>query len=178
MENYFLAYNYFETPNDFGNEGIFIALAGIVALLYTIFLVKRKRTYGIIFLSIFCLFSISWNVIVHFDHYNSYNEIEEFYKEGKVKIIEGTVSNYSPMNFEGDDSSETFMIDSVSFLYSDYMPTDGYNNACVKGGVICKNGQVIKIEYIQTFALIVGTPTSIAVSNATGNQIIKLYLKK
>jgi len=178
MEKYFLVYNFFETPNDFGTKAMLIAFIGIAALLYAIFRVQRQKKISIISLSIFCLFSISWNVILQFGDYNSYNKIEEFYKQGKVKTVEGFVSDYSPMNIGDHDSNETFMVDSVAFSYSDYMPIDGYNNTCVKGGVICENGQVIKIEYIQKYCLIVGVPTSVYVANITGNQIIKLHLKK
>ena len=178
MEKYFLVYNFFETPNDFATKAMLIAFVGIAALLYVIFRVQRQKKISIIFLSIFCLFSISWNVILQFGDYNSYSKMEKFYKQGKVKTVEGFVSNYSPMNIEDHDSNETFMIDSVAFSYSDYIAIDGYNNTCVNGGLICGNGQVIKIEYIQTYCLIVGVTTSAYVSNITGNQIVKIHLKK
>ena len=83
----------------------------------------------------------------------SCNDYEEYpcLKDGwsNEKVVEGEISQYSPMDEGGHGSRETFMVDSISFSYSDYNSTgEGfYHNSCVKGGVICENGQKVRITY-------------------------------
>ena len=64
-----------------------------------------------------------------------------------IKIIEGVTSAYIPMDKGGHGSNEIFMVDSVIFTYSDYLLTGFYNNSCVKGGLICGDGQNVRITY-------------------------------
>lgn len=166
MDNYTLVYDYFKTPNDFGNEGFLIMLAGIIALIYIVTKYKDRkgRKPLIIFLSLYCIASLIWNITIQVVHYNSFNEIKEIYKAGDSKTVEGKVANYSPMDIEGHGSMESFSVNGVTFSYSDYFAIDGYNNSCVKGGVICENGQEVKIQYVSTVPYI--------------NAIIKIELKK
>mgnify|MGYP003682266465 CR=1 FL=1 len=72
----------------------------------------------------------------------------------EVKIVEGEISLYSPMDEDGHGSREWYFVDSVFFSYSDYnsygqfsFGNSFYNNSCVKGGVICENGQKVRIHY-------------------------------
>lgn len=67
----------------------------------------------------------------------------------EIKIVEGEVKHYSPMDPSGHGSRESFFVDSVYFSYSDYMLSreNFYNNSCAKGGVICQNGQNVRISY-------------------------------
>ncbi|MFO7869315.1 MAG: hypothetical protein R6U95_08475 [Bacteroidales bacterium] len=177
MEEYSLVYNFFETGNTFGNGSYVFTIVGIIGLLYSIFKGKEKRVLKIVFFSIFSVFSIFWNVTVHGGHYSSYNKLEELYQNKQFKTVEGVVSNYTPMKIEGHGSRESFSVDSVHFSYSDYLAIDGYNNSCIKGGAICKNGQHVKIEYYQNFNLSLEESINSTVSNLVGNQILKLYIK-
>jgi len=65
----------------------------------------------------------------------------------KEKVIEGVVWGYKPMDKAGHGSMEVFFVDSIPFAYSDYKITGFYNNSCVKGGLICENGQKVRIIY-------------------------------
>ena len=184
MEEYNLVYNFFETGNAFGRSGFLIATVGIIGLLYSIFKAKEKRIYKIIFFSVYSLFSILWNVSLHSGHYNSYNKIEKLYKNREFKTVVGVVSNYHLLRNERGGLKETFSVDSVNFSYADYLVIDGYSIPCVKGfpciegGLICKNGQQVKIEYYETLNLFLGEPINETASNIFGNVILKLSFKK
>lgn len=176
MENYNLVYNYFETPNDFGDGSMLMLLGILIFLIYSI--VKKQGTYKIVFLSFSFLFMSIWNIMVHGGQYENYKTIENLYSKHMYKTIEGVVSNYSPMKIEGHGSRETFFVDSIFFSYSDYIGMEGYNNSCVKGGMICNEGQKVKIEFINKMTFLTGQESNKYIGNVLGNQIIKLYLKK
>lgn len=176
MEDYKLVYDFFETGNTFGEGSFIITIVVIAGLIHSIFRAIEKRTFKIIFFTISTLFMIAWNVIVHYGQYSSYNKLETQYANKEYKVVEGVVTNYSPMKKEGHGSMEYFIVDSIHFTFSDYIGTDGYNNSCVKGGVICGNGQKVRIEYYQRFNALFDNPETISVNNLVGNQILKIYV--
>jgi len=72
----------------------------------------------------------------------------------ELKVVEGIVTGYNPMDESGHGSTESYFVDSIFFSYSDYVSYGRYafsnyfyNNSCVKGGVICENGQNVRIHY-------------------------------
>ena len=65
----------------------------------------------------------------------------------QVSVVEGYVENYHPQPREGHDT-ERFEINSVSFEYSNFVTTNGYNTPACYGGVITQNGQHLLIKYV------------------------------
>jgi len=184
MEEYNLVYNFFETGNTFGRSGFLIATIGIIGLFYSIFSTNKKRVYKIVFCSMFSLFMILWSMSVHNRNYKSFCRIEKLYKSGGFKTVEGVVSNYHLFRLERGGLKETFSVDSVNFSYRNDIAVNGYDIPCAKGfpcvegGLICKNGQQVKIEYYETLNLFLGEAINETSSNIFGNVILKLSLKK
>ena len=85
-----------------------------------------------------------------------YNNISAF-NSGKYKIVEGYVTDFVPMPFEGH-ANESFKVSGITFSYSDYTITSGFNNTCSHGGPIC-GGEYVRISYV-------------------GNTIIKLEIAR
>lgn len=56
-------------------------------------------------------------------------------REGRFEVVEGTVTNFSPMPYEGH-RDETFEVDGHRYAYSDYVLTQGFNNTASHGGPI------------------------------------------
>ena len=178
MEEYTLVYDFFETRDTFDTSGLMMPLVGGIGLLYAIFKAKQKRTFAIVFLSVYTLFSLSLFLFSSIRAHKAYSKIEDLYKNNEFKTVEGVVSNYSPMKIKGHGSREFFFVDNVYFSYSDYIEIDGYNNSCVKGGAICENGQYVKIAYYQGLNLSLEEPLESLPLNSLDNRILKLYIKK
>lgn len=51
------------------------------------------------------------------------------------------------MNKEGQGSNEIFLVDSLSFAYSYFIQTRFYNKSFIYGGLICRNGQKVRITF-------------------------------
>jgi hypothetical protein len=77
------------------------------------------------------------------------SEYHPCFKEpwSEIKVVEGEVTGYSPMDEAGHGSRESFLVNNIPFNYTDYMDDGFYNNSCVKGGLICSNGQYVRIKY-------------------------------
>lgn len=65
----------------------------------------------------------------------------------EAKIIKGTVYGYSPMDKDGHGSMESFFVGSECFSYSCFISTGFYNTPCFRGGIVCENGQKVKVTY-------------------------------
>ena len=89
-----------------------------------------------------------------------YSGISKKYKLSKTtpNIIEGEISNFVPMPYSGH-AYESFIVNGVSFYYSDYHITGCFNQTKSHGGAIRGNGQKIKVAY-------------------SGNCIMKLWVEK
>jgi hypothetical protein len=60
--------------------------------------------------------------------------------------VEGVVENFHPAPPEGHQN-ETFTVDAISFSYSDYVITGGYNQTRSHGGLI-DQGKLVRITYV------------------------------
>ena len=65
----------------------------------------------------------------------------------QVNVVEGYVENYHPQPLGGHDT-ERFEINGVSFEYSNFEITNGYNTPACYGGVITENGQHLLSKYV------------------------------
>jgi len=88
-----------------------------------------------------------------------YSGISKKYRLSRVKpnIIEGEIEKFVPMPY-GGHAYESFMVDGVSFSYSDYAITGCFNETKSHGSAIEGDGQRVKIAY-------------------TGNCIMRLWVK-
>jgi len=68
------------------------------------------------------------------------------YRKGQFSVVEGLVSNFRPMPYEGHQE-ECFSVQSQTFCYSDYAVTGGFNNATSHGGLI-REGLPVRVLYI------------------------------
>jgi hypothetical protein len=57
------------------------------------------------------------------------------FETGRYSVIEGVVTDFHPMPYEGHDD-ECFSVTSRRFCYSDYQATPGFHNAASHGGPI------------------------------------------
>jgi hypothetical protein len=67
-------------------------------------------------------------------------------RSGKCRVVEGVVQDFHPMPEEGHEM-ETFKVADVTFGYSDYVITSGFNNAASHGGPI-REGLPVRICYL------------------------------
>ena len=85
--------------------------------------------------------------LVAISQYIEYKQIVEQIKKGDIEIQQGKISEYKPIDLSNHGSLESFSINGVKFAYSDYHRISGYHHACVNGGLICEEGQEIRISY-------------------------------
>jgi len=72
----------------------------------------------------------------------------ESYVEGDYEIVEGLVSEFSPMSWGGGDSVESFYVDGVRFEYSEFGITGGYRRTQPYGGQI-RNDKYVVIWHVE-----------------------------
>ncbi|MES2063755.1 MAG: hypothetical protein V4456_17645 [Bacteroidota bacterium] len=79
----------------------------------------------------------------------SFVNAQDAYKNNKLLFVEGRVSDYSPMPYEGHQN-EYFKVKNVAFQFSDFEEgIGGYHNAASHGGVI-KPNLYVRIGYYPT----------------------------
>jgi len=96
---------------------------------------KVGLIFAMIFISILFFSSLYWG-------------ISKKYRLSQVEpqVVEGEINKFIPMPY-GGHAYESFVIDAVSFSYSDYAITGCFNETKSHGGAIEGNGQRVKIEY-------------------------------
>ena len=55
----------------------------------------------------------------------------------EYSIVEGIVTGFTPMPFEGHQR-EVFQVEGITFSYSDFEPTAGFNHSKSHGGPMMK----------------------------------------
>ncbi len=84
-----------------------------------------------------CLMGLSslWTFVMFGITFPEYIECQHALTSGHVQIVEGPVTNFVPMPFEGH-ADESFEVQGHRFSYSDYGITVGFNNTSSHGGPI------------------------------------------
>ena len=119
-------------------------MGGALLLIYIYYKgLKKYKIATIIITSAAILLSI----LVGISQYMGYKEIVAQIENGDVHIEEGKISNYKPIDTSNHASLESFELNGVKFAYSDYHRISGYHHACANGGIICKEGQEIRLSY-------------------------------
>ena len=124
------------------------AILGIIGLLLILF--AKKPFFKL--LSAVCLVICA---IAALRFAFGYMQIIHTYKQGNYKSIEGYVENFVPASSGGEDQEdmeqESFDIKGVHFSYGDrFIKKFGYHQPSTQGGFIKKDGQYMRIVYIET----------------------------
>lgn len=100
-----------------------------------------------LFSKIFLGFSIVTTFLGGGFSYLSHNETKKKSLRNTCSVVEGTVTNFSPMPY-GGNQLETFEVNQVKFGYSDYVITGGFNNTASHGGPI-RSSLHVRICYFE-----------------------------
>jgi hypothetical protein len=99
--------------------------------------------YKRFFRYVFVGFAILWTAISFFATYSTHLRHKALAKENRCRTVEGPVEHFMPMPYTGH-ATESFSVEGVSFRYSDYIVTDGFNNTASHGGPI-NSGSYVRI---------------------------------
>lgn len=91
-------------------------------------------------------FAVIWTGVTAFGIYREYREISVAMTEHKLDLIEGRVSDFTPMPYTGH-TMVRFCVRNVYFAYSDYVHTFGFHNTVSHGGPI-RDGLGVRIAYV------------------------------
>jgi hypothetical protein len=114
---------------------------------------QKKRTLLIIFSTAVVLLGSA-----AFGNLRSQISNTRAYREGRYQTVEGNVTNFVPMPYNGH-ALESFTVNGVKFSYTDWnFPKSGFKNTSSHGGPI-REGLPVRIGYI-------------------GNTIVKLEIQE
>ena len=91
-------------------------------------------------------FALAWTVFTFGLTYYEYWSLSSARDGGRAKVVEGVVSNFSPMPASGH-ADERFCVDRSCFEYSDFSVSPGFNNTSSHGGPI-REGLPVRITYV------------------------------
>ncbi|GGG67716.1 hypothetical protein [Edaphobacter dinghuensis] len=96
--------------------------------------------------AVFCLlFGLLWVSVVGFSTIHADSAAYNAYRDGEYQTVEGIVSDFHPMPYEGHQD-ECFSVADQRFCYSDYEIAPGFHNATSHGGPI-RAGLPVRISY-------------------------------
>jgi hypothetical protein len=145
MNKYAIIYDYITDPNSFSlSEKLLIPMGGGLLLFYIY--KKGIRKYKKFTIVTACIAIVIASIAGIFQ-YKTYTSIVEKIEKGETKTVTGKVNRFKPLDMSNHGSYESFEVDGEKFFFSDYHRVDGYHHACINGGVICDEGQEIKLEY-------------------------------
>jgi hypothetical protein len=109
---------------------------------------RRKRwQFSRKFFGYFMLgFACVWSSVAFGGMFSEYFNLRSAYRQGQFSVVEGYVTNFRPMPYEGHQD-ECFSVRSETFCYSDYGITAGFNNSASHGGPI-QEGLPVRVSYI------------------------------
>ena len=103
---------------------------------------RERRLFGYVIIGFACL----WSGVTFLSTFSEYVRLHSAYRRSQFKIVEGRVTNFHPMPYEGHQD-ECFSVQSQTFCYSDYEVTAGFNNSASHGGPI-RDGLPVRVSYI------------------------------
>ncbi len=137
--------------------GIWFIILGLCLLMFRKQLYKFSRpmwsgeklplSVHTLFYSVFTLFAVLWTVVVIVGTFSDYQELQNAIKAGNYSIIEGVVTDFEPMPYEGH-KDEKFCIEKTCFRYSDYILTNAFNNTSSHGGPI-KSRLYVRVMHVE-----------------------------
>ncbi len=90
-------------------------------------------------------FALLWTTISAVSVAQAYLSARRALRDGTAGVVEGPVLNFHPMPYSGHDT-ERFTVRGVSFEYSDYSVSAGFNHTRSHGGPI-DEGVFVRIHY-------------------------------
>jgi hypothetical protein len=94
---------------------------------------------------LFPAFAILWTVITFSATYSQHLRHKSLAQENGCRVVEGPVEQFVPMPY-GGHAVESFSVSGISFRYSDFIVTDGFNNTASHGGPI-RGDSYVRICY-------------------------------
>lgn len=93
-------------------------------------------------------FALLWTTISFVGTWREYSRLENAIATGHARVVEGAVTDFSPMPVTGH-AMERFCVShsSACFEYSDYVVTSGFNNTSSHGGPI-RAGLHVRVTYV------------------------------
>jgi hypothetical protein len=123
---------------------LFIVLSSLIFLLY----IKKSKNKSK-FISRMIIFSIGfsflWTAIASKSLIGNYLFFRNILLNKEYLEVEGYVENFNPMPYEGHQL-ESFKVKGITFKYSDFVVSSGFNNTKSHGGPI-DEGKYVKIDY-------------------------------
>jgi len=90
-------------------------------------------------------FAILWTAVAFFATYSEHLRHKALVQQNRCRVVEGPIEHFVPMPY-GGHAQESFSVAGVSFSYSDFIVTDGFNNTSSHGGPI-KSDSYVRICY-------------------------------
>jgi len=133
------------------SAGLPFALIGLVPLIVGAILILGKwrlrwRQPGWLFVILLLSFGIMWTFLASGPVLTDGTDAFAAFRAGQYSIVEGTVTDFHPMPYEGHDE-ECFSVEARRFCYSDYELTPGFHNAASHSGPI-RAGIHVRIAYL------------------------------
>jgi hypothetical protein len=107
----------------------------------------RFRNTGYVFVG----FASLWTLLVFSTTFRDYLALQRAYRKGQYSVVEGRVEDFRPMPYDGHQE-ECFSVEHVTFCYSDFEPTGGFNNTASHGGPL-RPGLPIRVAYVDNHIL-------------------------
>jgi hypothetical protein len=122
---------------------IFVAVGGVIIWLGRRNRWPLSRTFvGYVMVGFACL----WSGLTFTTMFTEYLNLRSAYRKGRFSVVEGQVTNFRPMPYEGHQE-ECFSVQSQTFCYSDYVVTGGFNNTTSHGGPI-REDLPVRVSYV------------------------------
>lgn len=127
----------------FASVGLLMIVVGVTVII----LMKKfgSKKPNIVFMYIWTAFGILWTVTAYYSTGSELLECRRVMKNGTYHEVEGVVEDFDPMPHSGH-KNESFTVNGVTFEYSDYGASTGFNNTKSHGGPI-DEGEIVKIRY-------------------------------
>jgi len=107
-----------------------------------LFVFTKRKIFSLLFLAIAVLTTVTGTTAT----VSAYRQLHAASLDPRTPIVEGRVEDFVPAPYEGH-KDESFRVDTVTFAYSDYMITGGFNTSRSHGGPI-QPGLQVRIRYL------------------------------
>jgi hypothetical protein len=146
QEPYQVAFDLFQKSFQwwFPAVGLILLLVGAVLIW-----VGRSKHWSLsrrFFAYFMVAFACIWSAFAFSTTSGEYASLRSGYRNGQFSVVEGQVTNFHPMPYEGHQE-ECFSVQAQTFCYSDYVITGGFNNTASHGGPI-REGLPVRVSYI------------------------------
>jgi len=122
--------------------GLILMAAGLCVLVYQYLRPPRRfKTYSRVYPIIFVSLALVWTLGAFAITFGDYAILRNAVRDGRCEIVEGTISNFVPMPYEGH-AMEHFVVNGHYFEYSDFRVTAGFNRTQSNGGPLAEGRRV------------------------------------